>query len=738
MGIIIQHLETNRPSSDLVASSVSNSTFDSTALNTLPAPFLAEDFNASNFVYDNYNISNTGSGRSFWVANNVIFGMLGLERYGIGNFYFYVPVPNPENPPPVEVVDYTEEIAKPVKFWDWLTTFWNFLTDDDRDMYENVWHGMVIAGQSMIKKANRLLHAEAPENADEHVYEDFYEIQVGPLHSKPLNPDPTKSGNNYIIRPVGKILNEPEYDANLNPIYHDMIEIAASDYYKIRSIGLGCYVVVQVKKDGVPVKYFKILNLLSSEEDESSGRYYPKAGADTDRSKYKCMIVVDGNLSYIGDEQFSIYLTTGLAYDVEKWVMDLPVLQTHITEGYPIEFKLERDYTFSEHMVEFKRDIFEAKEVSDEDILYCPKAEIIEHYLYETFGNIIGIPDWIAYNHNNFSGKTAINSALLSAQNVSNIVDYRRALNAYYGLPIAPKKSKIIGLYESYGYEITNIHNDIVTVRILPGSQFHPFVQDGGRFFTEGKRDSIIFAVIDRSAGTIQLRDTSFLKVGDLLHVKLRNRFILKDVYAETETDPAYITVYSPEGHDAIQHIIDVVNGASDGKKWPEIIIYDTENLQYNFNGIYHITGADAFAGNAKIAKLTIYKKSATEEPLYNDYIGNTMLETDSALRHGSVHIAWPTHKFLLLLMDGNEYFKAYLDSPIDTIFDDEDTVDKYQILARNVSVFTKEMFMKWFQFDHFKRYNGISLESDTLEVTRALPGGSFGNYFPSGYVETK
>jgi len=78
------------------------------------------------------------------------------------------------------------------------------------------------------------------------------------------------------------------------------------------------------------------------------------------------------------------------------------------------------------------------------------------------------------------------------------------------------------------------------------------------------------------------------------------------------------------------------------------------------------------------------------------------------------------------------------MDSPIDTIFDDEDPVTKYQVLSRNVSIFNKDIFQYWVQFDNFKRYNGINLESDSLEVIRAMPGATFGNYFPSGYIQTE
>jgi len=792
-----------------------------------------------------------------------------------------------------QIIDVTTQI----KFWDWLTTFFDYLTDEDKDLFENYWYGMTISGNVLIKKADRFLNSSAPESSFEYVDEDFYEVQIGPLHSRPINSNPTEIGQNYIIRPISKILIEPQYNEDLTPIYHDAIEIASNDYYNIRSIGLECYVVVKVKNESIADQYFKIFNLLSSEEtvarkayaevdvtltdplvydetigriaiealyypddggfvdvsnydvsfvdnlinptitwdidslrvnvngktiteiialanapdsnrwailtdksgkkidsddrksvaptfeyspikfhdlpnyrhsSEDGGRHYPNGGMVwqwyegfenigseyigqteygeyiEDKSKNKYIIVVDGDLSYIGDNLFSIYLTTGLAYDIDTWVLNLPQLQTHITEGYPIEFKVNRDYTVVNNIVEFNHNIFESGEVSNEDILYCPKSQIVEHYLYDLYGNLVGIPDWSACNYNSISGKTAINSGLLSLQNISNLSDYKRILNAYYGLPISPKNGKVVGLYESYGYEVINISGTNITLKIKTGSELHPFIQGGGRLFIEGKSDTTIFSVVNRTTGEVQMRDTSGISVGDFVHVKLRNRYILKDVFQEDGGDPAYITIYTPEGHQAIQHIIDIVNGLSRlpgediGKKWPEIIIYNTEGLEYNFNGIYHITKAEPYVGAAKTTKLTIYKKPDGGEPEYNDYIGADMFESDPAGRHGSVHIPWLTHKFLYILMDDNEYFKAYMDSPIDTIFDDEDVVEKYQILARNVSILTGNIFKHWVQFNNFKRYNGINLESDSLEAIRALPGAVFGKYFPSGYIQTE
>jgi hypothetical protein len=611
---------------------------------------------------------------------------------------------------------------------------------NDRGIFENFWHGMKIVGDSLTKKATRLMNSGAPEMSDENVFEDFYDIPVGPLVSKPLVLDPTDDGKNYTIRPLNKILIEPTYDSNYNPSFKDMVEISAQDYYKIRSIGLECYVIVKIDGGEIADKYFKISRLLSSEEDQDNpdpdnyGYYRPSMM--NNYSTYKYMIEVVGNLAYINDNKFSIYLTTAKAYDIDPWIISIPMLQTHINEGYSVEFKIDTDYTISENILEFNHDVFDSGEISITDtILYCTKASIIENYLYDLYGKMIDVPDWLAYNYNNCSGKTAINSILMGLQNCSNFTDYWRALNAYYGMPIAPKNSKVIGLFESYSYTITSIDGNNINVYIPVGSSLHPFIQSGSRFLVEGKKDAVVIVVPDRSVATLTLHDASYLSVGDKLNLKLKNKFIIKDIYAETATENAYITVYNQDGYLPIKHLITTIQALSEDKKYPEIIIYGTEKLSVDYNGIYHIVNCEPIINNSSLIKLTLYKKSDGVEPLYNDYIGTDMISNNDNIIHGYVHIPWPTHKFLYLLMEGNVYFKAYLDAPIDTIYDENDYLIKYQILSRNVSVFTKDMFPDWNQFDNFKKYNGISFESDIPEITRSIPGGNFGSYFPSGVV---
>ena len=775
-----------------------------------------------------------------------------------------------------------EDLLNTSVMWGYLTTFFDYLKSDDRELFENYWQAEYLASEELTNKASRLLLASAPEYSNENPIENYYEIILSPLSSKPLYPDPTNKGSNYIINPIDKMLITPEYNSEFQPIYNDAILLSAKDYFNIRNVGLTCYVVVKVNNESIPDKFFPINNLLSSDEpagrpqyaeidqsfnlrsppdtlieksligtlalegfydlgdpyyvdvsqfkvqiiltssstsvtwgtdylfiqvsrsahsspggeiasimsavqtpigtpwctivnksgsaeyapifigssfgvgsikfhelpsfmcaEKSNGRNYPADGNvlitndngyseyQSDPTKKKYLIVVNGDLSYIGDNSFNIYLTNGLAYDIDTYVTDVPYLHTHITAGYPIEFFKDQDYTFNDYVVEFNNNIFNQNSVSIGDVVYCQKTPIIENYLYESFGDLINMPDWVSYNHNNLSGKTALNSLINSLQNITNIDSYKLAMNSYYGLPISPKSGKITGLYESYSYSISSIIGNVITINLFNGEPLHPFVQMNGKFFVDGKPEVEIQSIIDRTNGVLNLVDASNLTLDDKLNIKLRNCFTLLNISMETPTDPAYIDINCPEGKDVIQHVIDVVYQTSNNTVYPEILIYNYNNVSADYNGIYHVTAAVTIGNiSDNVVRLKLYKKPTNAEPLYNDYV-STSIEN---VVGGIVHFMWPTHKFLNIQLDDGQFFKAYLDAPIDTILDAGNVVSKYQPLSRNASVFNNSTFPDWFQYDQFKKYCGINRESDVLETTREFKYADFGKYFPCDY----
>jgi len=895
------HVETNRPQSDLVSTVANNCTFDSTIpTSLLPGPFYAEDFSEGDFIYATFGFVNPGSLSPSW--DDYDYGILGTARAGIGFFYFYAPVP-PYSADEASTGDdgcFEADFQK-VHFWDYISTFWNHLDTPSRNMVENMWFGMVMAGGALTKKASRFLAAVAPTTTNVCVFEDYYDLQVGPMFARPVFLDPTEKSPKTIINPIGTILTEPEYDG-FDPTFYDLIEITGDDYHKIRNLGdrpvskitSECYVIVKPKNTDIETKYFSVTDFYSSEEatdcpasgeinntlltdevvksytpavtqveidamgalkitgvdttdisqykvtisyspgaavvtwgattlditvDRTSldqlgdikiavltpvgtkwaeitnispygkvqtpllvnvdvedlynyenaqvdgGRHYPTSGTVwkwftgypigsevpgtaeegawvDSKAKFKYVIEVKGSLAYLGAEAFSIYLTTGKSYNINKEVIDLPYLDSGIEiEG--VYFKKNIDYTFVDYVVEFSEDIFVKRGVVDESCLYCKKTPIIENYLFEQHGGMVGIDDWTQYNYTNISGKAGLNTLQSALRSASSLAEYEKALNAYYGLPVAPDRARVIGLFETYGYKVTNVSGLTVTVEIRDGEELHPFVQGSG-VMVDSAGDQYVISAVVPSLGKIKLNTVDNISYGDRLYVCLNNRFNIKNIYAETDTTPAYLDVYIREGNLPIKHVIDTValistvtdpvTGVAKITRYPEIIVHGTEDFDVDYNGLYHATDAYLHpSGEASLVRIELYRPDAGEDPVYNDYIGVDAV----ALNAGFAHFPWPTPKFLYMYMPGlDKLYRAYMDAPTDTIYDSGDSLAQYQVICRNASVLNGELFETWNQYRNFRKAPSINIGSNIIEMIFADPSSRFGQYFPARYVD--
>jgi len=691
-------------------------------------------------------------------------------------------------------------------FWDYLSTFWSNLAD--KDVWENYWDGLSKMSSNLIGKANRFKDVTAMTNGYD--TNDYYDVKIGVLSAKPTDLDPTNQNSNNVIKPLGTLVLEP-----VNEVFHDYIEISADDYYRIRDIGLNQYVVIGDK-------YFKINNLMSSEEpegrpcsieintsivpssnlgkfgiqanadvsdflvfiqegitssvtwhtggieiivapgdtvediialantgtrwgdlynksakpdvpilnkagdayidkaekfstfpmfveyEEANGRFYPPGAKVwhnyeglTDGyytyEKPKYMIKIDGSLQYLSDQPFNFYLTNAKLYKIDENVIDLPSISNYIDKSEDgITLVKDVNYLFYNNTLELLNDI------EIDDTFYCKITPIIDDYLYEMWGTLVGNPRFKDYNYNNVSGKAAIHGLMGFNQDLNSM---ERALNVYYGLPIAPERCRVVGLYESFGYEIVAINNDNVTLKI--DRSLHPFIDVQSEMMNENVGNIIVTEMVDRSLGIIKLASVSGLSIGDKLHLKLENRN--KILSYDTES----ITIQTSTTLSHFTHLIDMMDG------YPEVLVYNSD-----IDGVYHITEV------ASASKLKIYKP-IDSEVLYNDYIASS----NSDVNAGFLHLLWPTHKFLYLQLESGVMYKAYLDAPIDTIYDTDDELQKYDVIARNVSM---SKFSGWEEFNYFRRQSGINSEADLVELISAIPGAEFGKYFPSEYSSNR
>ena len=706
----ITHTETNRPSADFATTTNSSCTFNSSAPLSIPATPSYLDFDPRSYMYYTFLFTNPGSGSVAWVADGITTGMEGEPRRGVGYFYFYVSSSIINTIPPT-IKPTSQEITY-VSFWSYISTFMSKLTTSSRQMFENFWLGMYLIGSSMGKQATRFLSAMAPENAGTFIIDDYYEIQMGPLHSIPLDLDPTLESPNYNMLPISYALN--------------IINITATDYYSVRDVGIGMYVVISVQSSS---KWFKVANLLSSEEDPSGDRYIPANGfydaPYTTKPIHRYQIELENaDLTYIQTNVFSIYFTSAMAYTIKSDVLDVPYFSNYISGNGP---KLIEgiDYTFINNIVEFNRDIVAEGYVNDEGYLYCREAYMIEKYLFSLYGSMVGIPDWTKYNLGPVSGKAAVNTLMNSLQDISDISQYNKALNVYYGIPVAPDKGVVKGLYESYGYTISEVFSYNNAVNLQTINDLTPMISKGARFYVENLGEFVVTKVIGNQ---VSFENITGLQVGCKMHLRLFNRYELK--YTSGGSNPAIYmnNIYgNAYGSEAIQHVTNMI--ATSGVS-PELIIYGSESN----DGVYHSTGASVSTSPSAV-QVNIYTVDTNlTEPIYNDFIPGTDAVVSTS--RGYVHFPWPTHKFLLLQLSDGSVYRAYMDAPIDTILEDGDVVDKYAALSRSVLAMRADGFLGWNEYDQFKRYTGLDSSMGILQLTGVIPYAQYGKYFPSAYVE--
>lgn len=529
-------------------------------------------------------------------------------------------------------------------------------------MFESIWDSYQTAANSINSDAIRLMNSGSPEYSSVDPVIEYYDIELNILKARPIYLDPTRRDANYTIIPISVFESTP-IRIGRESVRRDMFVLGKNDYNSIKDLVIGNYLVVGDK-------YFRVLSMKS--KDETGDNYFDGYAVE-----------IDGSLSYIKD-RVTIYFTTGRAFKVDDYVLNI----TNIGD-------LE-NFKFNSGYIEFDDDVI-ANGIENGSILYSKDVEVMENNLYNNFQALVDI-DWQRYRYDNYSGKASINVLLKSLQSSGRKDDYEKALNIYYGLPVAPDDAEVIGLFESYDYRVLSVAGSTITL-----DSFHGFIQIGSRFIVNNTIG--IVTALNRDDESIELDIP--VEVDDVLNIQLNNRMDLTGFYKNYYTNTEVRCDHWTDGGD-IQHIIDV------SQKLPTIILYNhaTET------DVYHMKSVEAGL------KISIDDRAST----YNDFIDIDYNDEVSIVGAGYIHIQWPTSKYLLLKM-GDIYYKAYMDAPIDTLLDSGDKVKKYDVLCRCVSAINHNVFTGWDEF--FTKNNGFDLESNILELVDTIPGVKFGSYFP-------
>lgn len=640
----------------------------------------------------------------------------------------------------------------PGPFWTFATTFFSFLDDKSRGLLENFWHGLWIAADSLYDLSLRLNGVEGLSTAITNTSEPYFELKVSVYNAVPLNLNPTQKSPNHMIVPKSILFRQPEYDYQLRAIHRDLVEISQSEYNSIRDIILErgsdntkriYMVVIPSKKSTVP-RSFVIKQGLSSLDDPLSATYWPPATSST--SSYRFFLECeDCDMTFVGNDKFSIYLTTGRSFYVSDTVKTIPSLNSNVgiydpDETVPTGFKFVDgdDYVFSTGSVEFVKDLF-LQGVKEGSTLYCEIAETQDSMLYSMYGSMVNIRDRFSLSHyTNEDTKAAIAGLNDALQHISDVTSYERALNINYGLPVSPGDGVVLGLYESFDYNVIAVDSLSVQLEIQEDRELHNFFQPGVLVLVNGTTELKITQVnIDRTLAIIGLGIDHGVVVGDKINIELPGAYkvysMMRDV---SEIGDAFIEVYAEEENERLHYMITTYNQLTG--EWPEVCVYGTSGLDVVRNGkksthdgIYHMTGVQKIllANSKSGLRISLYNVYSEDEPRYHDYV----FATTNGLDRGFAHFNWPTHKYLLIDINGKNH-KAMIDAPVDTMLKKLDSVKQYQPLCSSVLVATYKKIPAWNELNEFRSNNGIDLENGVLELTATDPGSLWGRYFPSEY----
>jgi hypothetical protein len=615
-------------------------------------------------------------------------------------------------------------------FWRYLSSFFNYLEDRSRESWEFIWEGMTFVANEMTKQAARFLYSSAPERSYLTPTIDFYDVALDVLKARPTNIDLTQYKGRYTLVSKGVIKSAPT-PIGRETTYNDMVELGKDDYDAIRNVAIGQYAVID---DEVQKRYFKVSDTLGP--TETGTRLFDKY-----------VLKLEGaNLSYISaSAKISVYLTTGKVFKVGVDVIDIPFLYTRISDNESRTFQKDVDYTFSDSYIEFSSDIIGNGMIENGTIVYGKDVPVMETNLFNAFGALVDLRSWKTYNNDNISAKAAINVLLRGLQNPSSTEEYEGCLNIYYGMPVSPDKATVIGLFESYDYEITAINTPWVTLALKPTTTLHKFLQPGTKLIIDGTDTlvNIVYSntessVINRTTGEIKLNATTGLSVGSILNIKLPNKMNLIQV-AKPLNGRSYFKCPHHTAGGEFEHISNYIN-TNFPNKFPELLVYDSRTIRevnsgvasyFNQDAYYHFVSCTKPADGYINFTVDDNANSSIEEPRYNDFVDLSPNETID-VSVGKVHIPWPTHKYLLLRLSDGIIYKCYIDAPIDTIYCTGDVVEKYQVLGRCASVMDKDVFANWNEFSGFRRNNGIDPESNMLELIYTIPFAKYGFYFPN------
>ena len=580
-------------------------------------------------------------------------------------------------------------------FWGMISGFYDNLKQSTRERYESLWEGVSVIASEMIRSVSRYMLTTDPTQVPTQPQMGIYGVAIDITQSLPYNIDQTDPNSRSAFVPK-QILANPTPSGR-----QDQFVVEKNVYDAFSSLSQAKYIIVN---DGSTTRYFLIQGMSSP----TANTYVIQAYANT---------------SYIAaTAKVTFSISSGCIYAVDPYIISLPYLKTNIMDDTAParKFVSGTDYVFSKGRVEFINDVVADGAVENGQSLFCENVDVMEFNLFNTWGSLTGLRDWVGLGLDNISAKAANTVLMQGLQNPANVVAFEKAMSVLMGLQLSPQKGQVVGVFEEYDYVVTSISGDTVYFRINDSNPLHEFIQIGTKFIVDGTTAIVNVSALDRALWSVTIDDVSAISVGSALNVQLLQRLPLLAVTKPNLNNSYFTVAYHTEFGD-IQHIIDVMMPDS------APVFFIGGNSGYD--GLYHAytTAFDGINHNISIFD----EWAAGDTPLYNDFVVDAESLSKTTIS-GYLHLPWPTCKYVLIRFQDQTLYKVFVDSKIDTVLDSGDAVEQFQPICRSLRVCDEREFPMWNEYDGFRMQNGIDLLLNALELVWTIPGAKTGINFPN------
>ena len=292
-------------------------------------------------------------------------------------------------------------------------------------------------------------------------------------------------------------------------------------------------------------------------------------------------------------------------------------------------------------------------------------------------------------------------------------------------VPVSDKTYTVVGQFETVGY-VVGQNNTVIT-------QFNGLIS--GTVYVDGILYPISANVIDFD-GSLQ---------GKTAYRLLPGRYDVVKYYSSPGSSSTYQTLmvldpWTGLGQ-AISGIVAVCSTSSQGSSLPEAAL-EIFNTSRSF--IHFVASDTSNLLKTEALDLTValrcyqFDPIGDDFPVYHDLAfpaegGST---GDGTTVIGSMIMAWPRHKTLILVDDQGGVIRHYLDAPLYSRLNPGDVIAQGDILCENIIVEAQGQLPGLKNTSAFRFSDKTSSANSIFEIVQVNPIASFGRDYPDEVME--